>query len=102
MTLCGNYYLLIVPWRYNTKLYDNTQFNPSHILRCTPQDNLRITSTIPKKHFPNGKKLVTNILKLKCHSHVTSDHGKMVYLGRSEFTDQDMYAKIRTMAYLGI
>ena len=76
---------------------DDTQFNLSHSL-----GNLRTTCAIPMKHFPNEKKLVANILNLKCDPHVTSDHVEMVYfLGWSEFTGQDIQAKIRTMAYLG-
>ena len=84
--------------------------NPSRSLGggCTPLwttffYNSRTTCAILVKLCPSQQNLVRNILKSKCPPHVTSEYAQMVYfLGQSDFTDQDLQGKTRTMPYLGI
>ena len=43
------------------------------------------------KHFPSEKKFVINILKLKCLSHVTSDHAKWSIFYSSQNLKTNIY-----------
>ena len=53
--------------------------------------------------FSSKKNFVTNILKLKHPSHVTSGDAQMVnFLGGANFKDEDLQGKIKNMPYHGI
>ena len=55
------------------------------------------------KLCPSEQNLVATILKSKWPPHVTCKHAQMVHiLGKLQFTDQNLLAKIKTMLYLGI
>lgn len=63
----------------------------------------RCTCFILMKLFRSKKKLVTNILKSKYCRHVTSENTQKVdFLGGSNFKNQDLKEKIKTMSYCGI